>query len=79
PDDPETDNNESFTYEGEWVAGEIQGQGVATYFTGDVYEGGFENGRRQGQGTIRYATGQVATGEWTDGVLDQSTAEIVTE
>jgi len=59
--------NRSFTYEGAWRAGEITGQGVARYRSGDVYEGTFENGTRQGQGRLTYATGQVVDGLWENG------------
>ncbi len=46
---------DGFRYEGEWLAGEITGHGIATYSNGDIYEGTFVNGRRQGQGTIKFA------------------------
>ena len=65
-----------FTYTGDWKAGEIDGQGVATYANGDVYEGAFKAGRRQGQGVIRYASGQEATGTWDDGALNEEDATI---
>lgn len=63
-----------FVYEGDWVRGEIDGQGVATYANGDIYEGTFKNGKRQGSGTMRYATGEEASGEWNSGALNDEAA-----
>jgi hypothetical protein len=72
PDNPETPENESFAYDGEWREGEISGRGVATYANGDVYEGMFLAGKRQGEGTMRYAGGQEESGTWEDGVLSDN-------
>ena len=60
---------DGFRYEGNWKAGEIDGEGVATYANGDVYTGHFVMGKRQGTGVMRYATGEVAAGEWEDNRL----------
>ena len=63
---------DGFTYSGDWKAGEIDGQGVATYANGDVYEGTFVKGKRQGEGTIRYATGEERSGTWDKGALTEA-------
>jgi len=60
---------DGFTYTGGWKAGEITGEGIATYANGDVYEGFFEAGRRQGQGTMKYASGEEESGVWQNGAL----------
>lgn len=40
------------------------GEGVMTYYNGDVYEGGWANNRRDGQGKLRGANGEVWVGAW---------------
>ena len=60
---------DGFTYDGQWLEGEISGTGMATYANGDVYEGTFLRGKRQGEGTMHYATGEEASGTWEDGAL----------
>ena len=60
---------DGFSYSGEWRDGEIHGEGVATYSSGDVYEGSFEDGRRHGFGTLRYASGEEQSGIWEGGAL----------
>jgi hypothetical protein len=57
------------------LAGEITGEGIATYSNGDIYKGTFVNGRRQGEGIIKFANGRSAKGKWQDGALiDAETA-----
>ena len=65
---------DGFRYEGGWKAGEIDGEGTATYANGDVYTGSFVAGKRQGAGVMRYASGRVAEGQWNDDRLQQSGA-----
>ena len=62
---------DGFQYDGAWKAGEISGQGVATYANGDVYKGNFENGRQHGYGTMTYASGAEFKGYWGDGRRDK--------
>ena len=59
---------DGFRYSGEWKAGEIDGNGIATYSNGDVYEGRFSVGQRQGKGEMRYTSGQVLNGDWDKGI-----------
>jgi len=60
---------ESYQYEWDGRAGEISGEGVASYANGDLYEGSFARGKREGEGTMRYATGQERSGNWDNGTL----------
>jgi hypothetical protein len=40
----------------------------------------FVQGKRQGEGTITYATSGIrASGSWSDGLLDEDTADITGE
>ena len=58
---------DGFSYEGEWVNGQREGEGVARYTT--VYEGAFVNGQHEGIGTIRTPDGYTYTGEWKAGEI----------
>ena len=54
-------------YEGEFVDGEITGQGTRVYADGTVYQGQFRQGEKQGYGEIQYARGnkdEWYKGEW---------------
>jgi len=66
---------EGFVYEGGWRDGEMHGEGVASYASGDVYTGAFAEGRPDGAGTMVYATGEEVTGVWENGQLVRETAE----
>ena len=47
----------------------IDGQGIATYATGEVYEGAFVGGEREGQGRLTYSTDKISEGLWQKGLL----------
>lgn len=53
---------------GEFVDGEITGQGTKTYECGMVYEGGWLMGERQGEGKCQYGlrnhTDKYYNGSW---------------
>jgi len=66
---------DGFKYTGGWKGGKFEGQGKATYVSGDIYEGMFSAGKRHGQGTMRYASGDVATGIWQAGALTETLTE----
>ncbi|MFT6652426.1 MAG: hypothetical protein ACJAX2_002291, partial [Celeribacter sp.] len=63
-----------FEYTGDWVMGEIKGQGVARYPDGAVYEGAFEQGKQHGFGKITYADGGTYEGDWENGIITGSGA-----
>ena len=67
------------SYEGDWVAGEMTGQGVALYPGGDRFEGGFVAGKREGTGVLTYSNGKTAGGTWTKGILTAPAPEGATE
>jgi len=58
-----------YEYVGDWVDGEIKGQGIATFPNGSVYEGNFEKGKPEGNGKITFADGGTYEGSWLDGEI----------
>ncbi len=48
---------EHMTYEGEFVEGEIEGEGKANFVTGDCYEGRFYKSKFHWYGHYKYADG----------------------
>jgi len=59
-----------YEYTGDWVDGEIKGQGVARFPNGSVYEGHFEKGKPEGRGRIVFSDGGIYEGDWTNGVIN---------
>jgi len=53
--------------EGEWLNGNLHGQGMYTYANGDKYVGEYKDGKRHGQGTYTHANGDKYVGEFKDG------------
>jgi hypothetical protein len=60
---------DGFEYTGDWVEGQITGEGVARYPNGSVYEGAFLEGRPHGQGRMVFADGSTYEGEWEEGAI----------
>jgi len=58
-----------YEYTGEWVNGEIRGQGVARFPNGSVYEGEFAKGQPNGIGKIVFTDGGTYEGGWVDGKI----------
>jgi len=58
-----------YEYTGDWVDGEIVGQGVARFANGSVYEGSFAKGKPEGLGKITYADGGTYEGSWLAGKI----------
>jgi hypothetical protein len=56
-------------YEGDFVAGKMQGHGKETDSNGDRYEGGFMNDKRHGTGTVYFARGGQEDVVWVNGQL----------
>ena len=53
--------------EGEWVNGNLNGQGTTTFPNGEKYVGEYKDGKYQGQGTFTFADGNKYVGEFQDG------------
>ena len=58
-----------YEYTGDWVDGEIMGQGVARFANGSVYEGSFAKGKPEGLGKITYVDGGTYEGSWLAGKI----------
>ena len=58
-----------YTYDGEWEMNRKDGKGKLTFHNGDVYEGEFSNDKMHGKGTYEYAAGDIlkSIGEWKEG------------
>jgi hypothetical protein len=56
-----------FEYTGQWLQGEIEGDGTAKYENNDIYIGAFIKGKRHGKGKMFYFKGQIMEGEWKNG------------
>ena len=56
-DDDDFDRN---VYEGEWIHGQMSGQGQMSFVSGDVYDGTFLEGVPHGPGQFTYASGDVS-------------------
>jgi hypothetical protein len=54
------------SYKGEWLAGQMHGQGIYIMADGEVYEGEFINGRRDGKGKVKMSDGAEYEGLWKD-------------
>ena len=59
-----TEIKDGSVYEGEWVNGKRDGQGVLIQIDGTRYEGMFENNQFHGVGCQTFANGDRYTGEW---------------
>ena len=57
-------------YDGAWVNGRMDGQGVLTYPDGWKYDGEWRSGRMMGQGTLMHPDGWQYVGEWRDATMD---------
>lgn len=54
------------SYEGNFVDGMRQGQGVIVWQNGDRYEGNWENNKMNGQGTYIWSSGNKYVGQWVN-------------
>ena len=50
--------------QGEFIDGEISGQGQMVWANGNIYTGDFVRGEKEGQGTLRTNDGDVYEGQW---------------
>lgn len=60
----------TWSYEGSWAKGRMNGDGVLTYSDGRVYTGSWNNGVREGQGSLQHPDGWTFTGEWGNGLIN---------
>eukprot|EP00601_Ochromonadales_sp_CCMP2298_P000938 CAMPEP_0173174866 /NCGR_PEP_ID=MMETSP1141-20130122/3584_1 /TAXON_ID=483371 /ORGANISM="non described non described, Strain CCMP2298" /LENGTH=384 /DNA_ID=CAMNT_0014097025 /DNA_START=111 /DNA_END=1265 /DNA_ORIENTATION=- len=60
-------NEYFYSYDGEWRAGCMQGEGKYLFRDGFTYEGRFERGKQEGNGVAYYPHGQKYEGEWKEG------------
>ena len=65
-------------YEGTFVNGRPQGQGIYVYSKGDRYEGLFRNGVPNGQGTFLFANDDRMVGEFRNGLIVRGEAIFAT-
>ena len=49
-------------YDGNYINGLREGDGILKFANGDVYEGGFKNDLREGEGILKFANGDVYEG-----------------
>ena len=56
--------NEWLTYEGEWVNGRAQGQGIGIDAFGNKYLGRFKDDMKHGYGVENYANGDIYKGDF---------------
>lgn len=54
-------------YEGQFVKGSFEGNGVITYVNGNSYSGSWQNGKYQGQGVLSQKDGSTIEGNWKQG------------
>ena len=60
---------DGFSYTGEWINGEIEGQGKAKYPNGSIYTGKFSKSEPNGIGKIEFIDGGNYEGEWLNGII----------
>lgn len=65
----ENSTGETWTYEGDWVAGHWEGNGTATWANGRIYSGEFINDSETGHGTFTMETGERYEGTFASGVI----------
>ena len=56
-------------YEGDWVSGIKQGNGVYTFGNGDVFTGQYDNNERHGEGFLDKKDGEKRNENWKLGKL----------
>ena len=64
------------SYEGSWLNGVIEGNGIAKYANGLIYEGAFSHDKNNGFGTMTYSDGYVYKGNWKNGIQEGDGEEI---
>ncbi len=62
----ENSTGETWTYEGDWVAGHWEGNGIANWASGQRYTGTFSNDVQVGDGRLDYPDGSYFEGTFTD-------------
>lgn len=57
-------------YVGDWVRGNMEGQGVYYYEDDSVYKGGWIQNKKSGSGRYEYKNGDIYSGEWSNDLQD---------
>lgn len=65
----ENPTGETWTYEGDWVAGHWEGNGTCTWSNGQVYSGDYINDSETGYGTLTLETGERYEGTFISGSI----------
>lgn len=65
-----TQNNQKEFYDGDWVAGQMQGRGRQEWKDGTCYEGSFNTGRKHGKGIFTWPDGNKYEGEYKEDLRD---------
>lgn len=65
----ENSDGETWTYEGDWVAGHWEGNGTATWASGQIYSGEFSNDSETGRGSFTWETGERYEGRFISGTI----------
>jgi hypothetical protein len=60
----EFDDNSTWTYDGNWADGRIDGKGVYQSPAFGVYEGDWVTDQREGEGKMTFASGWTYEGKW---------------
>ena len=61
------------SYEGDFMAGSIDGSGMMKWPSGDMYQGGFMGGAPNGEGVYVWATGSRFEGMYENGLPKEGT------
>ena len=63
-------DNEKYIYEGEFLNGKFDGNGILKNSKGDIYEGSFKSGLKEGEGIFHFAEGDIYIGNFTKNNFD---------
>ena len=59
--------NNGDNYEGSWIDGNYNGQGIFKSYDGEIYEGEWSNGKYHGTGKLTFSDGLKKVGEFKKG------------
>ena len=62
-------NERFYSYDGDWISGDMCGSGLYKFADGMTYSGTFSRNRPHGVGKAIYSSGTAYEGEWKDGYL----------
>ena len=61
--------SDKYIYEGDFVEGNIDGEGIIRYFNGSMYEGQFKNWKYEGKGKITFKNGGSYEGDFYNNLI----------